>query len=63
MSVPIADNIHLKGGQTSTITFSTLQRPYKRPRPYPTALIFLYSLSLRLSEHFKLFKISLIRFS
>ena len=34
----------------------TLQRPQKTPGLDPTALIFLYCLSLRLTEDFKLFK-------
>ena len=63
VGVPVAANIVLKGGQTSTIAFCNLQRPYKTPGIDPTALMFLYYLSLRLPEDFNLFKISLIRFS
>ena len=39
MGVPIADNIGLKGGQTSTIALQTLQRPFKAPGLDQTALI------------------------
>ena len=59
MSFPIADNIGLRGGaSTSTIALWTLQRLFKIPGLDPTALIFLYSLTLRLPADFKLFKIS-----
>ena len=63
MDLPVADNIGLKAGQTSTIALWTLQKPYKTSGLDPTALIFLYCLTLRLPADFKLFKISLIRFS
>ena len=50
MGVPIANNIDLKGGQTSTIALWTLQRPYKSSGLDPD---FLYYLSLRLPADFK----------
>ena len=63
MGVPIVDNVGLKVRQKSTIDLSTLQRLYKAPGLDPTALVFLYFLSLRLPADFKLFIISLMRFS
>ena len=63
MGVPITDNIGLQGGQTLTIALWTLRRPYKTVGLDPTALIFLYCLSLRLPKDFIVFKISLISFS
>ena len=40
MGVPIADNIGVKGGQTSKIALWTSQRWYKTPDLDPNALIF-----------------------
>ena len=63
VAVTITDNIRLNGGRASTIGLQTLQRPDKTTGLDLAALIFLYSLSLRLPGDFNLFHISLIRFS
>ena len=63
VDVPLAENICLKFGQTSTSVLWILHRPYKMLGLGRTALIFFYWSALRIPEDFKLFKYWLMRFS